>query len=353
MPPASPPGAGGPDAVMHGSQPAPPPTQNCPPSSTIRPRGTGYNGHDMSSIADRKTTGITFNIQKYSVHDGPGIRTVVFLKGCPLKCRWCSNPESQRKSVELAYNTGRCLTLAKCVRCVEICTAGAISRAEDDTISIDRALCNDCEQLCSGACPSTALITYGAHKTVDEVLRAVEQDSLFYARSGGGMTISGGEPFAQPAFTLALLREARRRRVHTAVETCGYASWDDMAAALPFLNYVLYDIKNLDDARHKEATGVSNQRIVENLRALRAEFPGIPVLVRTPVIPGFNDNEDDIAAIAALTRELGVSYQLLPYHRLGTQKYHFLDREAPMGEVTLDAETMRRLEAVMAQTADS
>lgn len=302
----------------------------------------------MSSFEDKKTTGITFNIQKYSVHDGPGIRTVVFLKGCPLRCRWCSNPESQRRRIELAYNTGRCLTLTKCVRCVEVCTMNAITRADDDTISIDRALCEECGMFCAEACPSKALITYGTTRTVDEVLNVVEQDSVFYARSGGGITLSGGEPFAQPAFALALLREARRRHIHTAVETCGYASWSDMEPALEYVKFIHYDIKSLDDEKHRSATGVSNVRIIENLRNIRSRFPALKVVVRTPVIPGFNDTEEDIRAIARLTAELEVEYQLLPYHRLGTQKYTFLDRQAPMGEVVLDEQVMTALNAVVA-----
>ncbi|MFV0423229.1 (2S)-3-sulfopropanediol dehydratase activating enzyme [Oleidesulfovibrio sp.] len=303
----------------------------------------------MSSLQDKKTTGITFNIQKYSVHDGPGIRTVVFLKGCPLRCDWCSNPESQRKRIELAYNTGRCLTLTKCVRCVEVCTTGAITRAEDDTISIDRALCEGCTMFCAEACPAKSLITYGTQKTVDEVLNTVEQDSVFYARSGGGMTLSGGEPFAQPAFALAILREARRRRIHTAIETCGYAAWEDMAPALEFIKFAHYDIKSLNDEKHKRATGVSNKRIIENLERMVKEFPAIKVVVRTPVIPGFNDSEKDIRAIAQFTAKLGVEYQLLPYHRLGTQKYHFLGREVPMGDVKLSDEVMQQLTKIVEQ----
>jgi pyruvate formate lyase activating enzyme len=298
----------------------------------------------MSALEDKKKKGLVFNIQKYSVHDGPGIRTIVFLKGCPLSCRWCSNPESQRREPELAVNPGRCLTFAKCTRCLQACLRGAIIRETDDSLRIDRSLCSGCPMNCAEACPSQGLIVYGQERTVDDVLRVVEQDAAFYTRSSGGLTLSGGEPLLQGEFALALLRDARRRRIKTAVETCGMVPWKTLEAAAPYLNYVLYDIKHMDSGIHEEQTGCSNETILENFQKLAALDPDKPILARTPVIPGFNDSEDVIAAIAEFIKPFpNVRYEMLPYHRLGTQKYHFLDRVPPMDEVTLDKSIMTRL----------
>ena len=295
----------------------------------------------MSSFEDKKKTGTVFNIQKYSVHDGPGIRTIVFLKGCSLSCGWCSNPESQARQPELAYNAGRCLTLSKCVRCVEVCVRGALIRQDDDTLRIDRERCKDCSMPCADACPSQGMIIYGSEKSVDDVLRVVEQDAAFYIRSGGGMTLSGGEPLMQIDFAAALLREARRRRLKTAIETCGMVPWTSFEAAAPHLTSVLFDIKHMDSAKHTQQTGRPNTAILENFRKLATEFPSLPILARTPIIPGFNDSVEDVRAIAEFLKPFAhVQYELLPYHRLGTQKYTFLDRVAPMGDVTLPTEIM-------------
>ncbi|BFR48932.1 glycyl-radical enzyme activating protein [Nitratidesulfovibrio sp. HK-II] len=303
----------------------------------------------MTPTDDTNVSGTVFNIQKYSVHDGPGIRTVVFLKGCPLRCDWCSNPESQATRIQLAYNTGRCLGLSQCVRCVEMCLSGAISRGKDDRIVIDRALCAECTRDCTCVCPSNALITYGARRTVAEVLRTVEQDSLFYARSGGGMTLSGGEPLMQGDFALALLREARKRRIGAAVETCGHVQWEILDEACRLSRTLLFDIKHVNQARHEAGTGVTNTLILENFRRVMEHHPKLHVMVRTPVIPGFNDDDEAISAILdALEPYPHVDYSLLPYHRLGTQKYHFLGRETPMGEVKLDDERMASLSRLVA-----
>jgi pyruvate formate lyase activating enzyme len=287
--------------------------------------------------------GSVFNIQKYSVHDGPGIRTIIFLKGCPLACRWCSNPESQSSAPELAYNANKCLSVPGCRRCLDACPAGAISRDGNGAVSIDRARCQG-DMACTLACPSQALITYGKRTSVDQALRVVEQDGLFYARSGGGLTLSGGEPLAQPEFTLALLREARRRRIDTAVETCGLVQEQTLLEACSLLGALMYDIKSLNDAKHREFTGVSNERILGNLLAARKAFPELPILVRTPLVPGFNDTEEDVTAIAKFLREVpGLRHELLAYHRLGQQKYVFLGREYPMGTQALPADKAAHL----------
>lgn len=301
----------------------------------------------MSAQQDRQKQGRIFNIQKYSVHDGPGIRTIVFMKGCPLSCHWCSNPESQQRQPELAYNVGRCLTTAKCVRCLDACSRGALLRQDDGTLRVDRALCEGCSMSCAEACPAQGLIVYGQERTVADVLKVVEQDAAFYTRSSGGMTLSGGEPLMQGDFALALLREAGRRRIKAAMETCGFGPWEVLREAAGMLRDVLFDIKHLDSSVHESRTGLSNERILDNFRRLAEEFPQLPVLARTPVIPGFNDNPKAIAAIAEFLKPYPqVRYEMLPYHRLGTQKYHFLDRQPPMGEAALDPDRMTHLQRI-------
>ena len=299
-------------------------------------------------VDDCQRQGMVFNVQKYSVHDGPGIRTIVFLKGCSLSCRWCSNPESQQREPELAFNAGRCLGVSKCGHCIVACPYGSITLGEDDKLNINRNHCTACHMPCAAACPAQGLLVYGKQRTVDDVLNVVEQDMAFYARSGGGLTLSGGEPLLQGEFAVALLREARARRIKTAVETCGMVSAETIREAAPYLNYVLFDIKHMDSAEHEAQTGLSNRHILENFRILAEEFPDLPILARTPIIPGFNDSEEAVTAIAEFLKPYErVEYEMLPYHRLGTQKYQFLDRPVPMGEVKLDAEHMNRLQAVV------
>lgn len=302
----------------------------------------------MSEHEDRKCTGLVFNIQHYSVHDGPGIRSNVFLKGCPLSCLWCSNPESQRIQPDVAFKESRCLTLGKCERCLKACPKGAIDRGEGGLPVLRRELCGDCSFECAEACPPRSLIVYGTSMRVDEVLEQVEKQSVFFNRSEGGMTLSGGEPLFQTDFAVSLLREARRRRLQTTVETTGCLAWEKLQEAARHLTTIIYDLKHSDSARHKAGTGVENGLILDNFHKLAAAFPKTPVLVRTPVIPGFND---DAAVIAALVEHVApypnVTYELLPYHRLGTQKYLFIGRECTMGEATLPPETMRDLHFFM------
>lgn len=297
---------------------------------------------------DLARTGVVFNIQKYSVHDGPGIRTIVFTKGCPLKCRWCSNPESQNREPELAWNEGRCLGLRKCGRCARACPRGAIGASEKGLPVLDRSKCGDCDRPCAEACPAGGMIVYGKTWTVGDVLDKVGQDMAFYVRSGGGLTISGGEPLLNREFSTALLRQARKRRMKTAIESCGVVPEENLRSALPYLNSVLFDIKHPDVDRHKEHTGSGNERVLANFRILAEECPHIPVLARTPIIPGVNDSVEVVETIAEMIKPYPhIRYELLPYHRLGTQKYHFLHREPPMGDVSLDAGVMPKLNAAI------
>lgn len=296
-------------------------------------------------MLDKDVSGTVFNVQKFSVHDGKGIRTLVFLKGCPLRCKWCSNPESQRLEQERAFNPTRCLTAPICGRCVDACPSGAITQI-NDLLCDDREKCTECFA-CVQACPSSAQSCYGETQTVDLVLRRVEEDGVFYARSGGGLTLSGGEPMVQPDFVLALLREARARRINTAMETCGHCDWDRLAKACGLLNGLIFDVKCMDSAKHREFTGVGNELILKNFTRLCEEFPDLPLMVRTPVIPGFNDTEEDILAIREfISRRPNVRYELLPYHRMGQPKYEYIGKRYPYEGVVLNDAVMKRLQAL-------
>jgi pyruvate formate lyase activating enzyme len=290
--------------------------------------------------------GIVFNLQRFSLHDGPGIRTVVFLKGCPLACRWCSNPESQAAHPELAFHREACLGAAACGRCLAACAPAALRAAGGGRIVLDRKRCTGC-MACAAACPPQALRVYGEAMTAAACLDIVEQDAPFYARSGGGITLSGGEPLHQAPFALALLEEARRRRIHRVMETCGEGRFEDLAAACGLLDGLIYDVKLMDAARHRRVTGRSNARILDNLGRIRAAFPRLPLCVRTPLVPGVNDRAAEIRPILEHVRRIpGASFELLDYHRLGRPKYVDLGRRPPLGDRTLDprrAAGIRRL----------
>ena len=303
-----------------------------------------------SSLHDRNVAGCVFNIQKFSVHDGPGIRTLVFMKGCGMRCWWCSNPESQNPLPEKAYNENRCLGLDNCVRCVEACGPNAISSAENGKIHIDLARCEGCTQPCVRACPAQSIIMYGETRSVDDVLRVVEQDAMFYARSEGGMTLSGGEPLLQRDFMLALLREAKRRRINTSLETCGLAPWENLREACLHLDSILYDIKTLDSGKHREQTGAPLEPVLKNFTRMMKACPTLAVHVRTPIVPGFNDNVDAVLPIAELVAQYpNADFEMLPYHRLGTQKYAFLGKEYRMGDVSLNEWIMDNLYEAVAK----
>lgn len=298
---------------------------------------------------DSKRQGIVFNIQNYSVHDGDGIRTLVFLKGCPLRCKWCSNPESQNLDPDLAFNPQKCLTTEKCTRCIDGCPNGALGASENLILRFDLEKCEGCHR-CAESCPSKALNVYGEFMTVDEVISKVEKDSLFYSRSGGGMTLSGGEVLVQRTFAIALLKEARKRRIHSTIETCAFCSWDGLAEACANLDSLIIDIKSMDSAKHREFTGVGNELILDNFARICESFPDLPILVRTPVIPRFNDTLEDIRAILEfLPERKGMSYEMLPYHRFGQPKYNYLGRTYEIQEKELEKGLMARLERVQSE----
>lgn len=301
-------------------------------------------------MQDSDVAGTVFNIQKYSVHDGPGIRTIVFFKGCPLRCRWCSNPESQFSGPELAFNAVRCLNTMKCGACMDICPRQAISVPGKNGIpEINREACrtSDCGFPCAERCHAGALNVFGRTATVGEILHEVQKEAVFYQRSSGGLTISGGEPCAQPEFLLALLREAEKSYLNTAMETCGCAPYEVLHSAASLLDTLIFDIKHTDPAIHKQHTGMDNVRILSNLRRVATEFPELNILVRTPIIPGFNDTGEAVHAVCDVVEELPgpsrITYEMLAYHRLGTQKYAQLGRRYPMENRNLPKEHMRFL----------
>lgn len=286
----------------------------------------------MNSLPDTHQKGIVFNIQKYSLHDGEGIRTIIFLKGCSLICKWCSNPESQELLPQIGYNPDKCLTIDECGRCGTICPENALSPKEDGIISIDMTLCSNCLK-CAEVCPSHALNIYGYEITVADALKRVEEDGIFYLRSGGGLTLSGGEPLFQSRFAVSLLREAKKRRIDTNVETCGNVSWPVLEEAAQYLTCVYYDLKLMDSDKHKEWTGFDNILIKENLIRLAKQYPNLPIKVRTPIIPGVNDTEEEIGKISYFIKDFpNVTHELLAYHRMGTPKYAYLGRDYPMKE---------------------
>jgi len=265
--------------------------------------------------------GLVFSIQRYSTEDGPGIRTTVFLKGCPLRCLWCHNPEGQEFSPQIAFNNSRCIG---CKSCVTVCPQGAINFTTDRPRT-DRGKCQSCGK-CAGVCPTGARELIGNYMTAEEVFSEVERDTLFYRSSGGGVTVGGGEPTMQPKFLVEFLRKCHEHGIHTALDTSGYAGWQEMEEILKYVDLVLYDIKQIDPAKHAQYTGVSNELILENAR--RISKKGIPMVIRIPVIPGYTDGEESIRGIlefACILKRVA-KVDLLPFHRLGEPKYKKLGR---------------------------
>ncbi|MDN5331901.1 MAG: pyruvate formate lyase activating enzyme, partial [Tepidanaerobacteraceae bacterium] len=250
--------------------------------------------------------GIVTDIQHYCVHDGPGIRTVVFLKGCPLRCKWCSNPETQVAGYELGYNVGNCLG---CGTCVKVCPKKCIELTETG-VKIDRQRCTRCFK-CQEACPTGALRRFGYLKSVEEVMKEVEKDRIFYEYSGGGITLSGGECLTQKEFTLELLRTSKKMGINTAIETTGHAEWEVLQEIAGFADYILYDLKHVDSERHEAMTGVSNTLIMGNLQ--RLVKIGFKPIIRIPVIPGYNDDRDTVSEFVRLMKNLKLdTVHLLP-----------------------------------------
>lgn len=275
----------------------------------------------MESMSVMKT-GRIFNIERFATKDGPGIRTLVFLKGCHLRCKWCANPESQNYEKEILYYANKCKS---CGRCIETCDYGAIKTDENFGLVIDPKLCKVCGK-CVESCFYGARQLMGEDMTVSKLMDIIVKDIPYYRDSGGGVTFSGGEPFIQVGFMKEVAKACRVERIPVAVESCGYVTWERIETVLPYLDLVFFDMKHIDGGLHKGFTGVDNGLILENLKKLDAKFSNI--IVRIPVIPGYNDSIDVQRRMYEFVRPLDnvKRIELLPYHRLGTTKYKGLSR---------------------------
>jgi len=273
------------------------------------------------------STGIVFDIRKYSIHDGPGIRTTVFFKGCPLSCWWCHNPESQSTAVEMIFRENRCIA---CEACLAACEQGAITWNGNGPVT-DSEKCRRCGA-CAAVCYAEARQQVGRELTVEQVMAEIERDIAFYDESGGGVTMSGGEPLLQRDFLSALLQACREKEIHTALDTSGFAAWETIERIRGYVDLFLYDLKLIDDARHRQFTGVSNALILKNLQALSQRRHAIRL--RVPVIPGINADDESVRQIGAFAAALphlnGVD--LLPYHAIGLDKYTRINRVYKLSE---------------------
>jgi len=269
-------------------------------------------------------TGRVFDIKRYSIHDGPGIRTTVFLKGCALRCLWCHNPESVDLKPELMHWPSRC---SRCYSCITACPLGAIAKEAAGAVVIDRRICNLCGR-CAEACLYDAMQMVGRDMSVDDVLAEVEKDRIFYEQSGGGVTLSGGDPFVQSAFAEALLEGCRSRGIRTALDTAGMSQNGVLDGLTAKTDLVLYDLKCMDDARHREMTGVSNVPIIENLKRLAAR--GTEIWIRIPLVRGVNDDDDNIRRTIAFLKSLKTIKRvgILPYHSGGLEKARRIGQES-------------------------
>jgi pyruvate formate lyase activating enzyme len=295
--------------------------------------------------------GVVFDIQRFSIHDGPGIRTAVFLKGCSLRCFWCHNPESIHPKPEIQFYADRCL---RCGTCLRECPQGACVEI-DGAIVHQRERCTACGS-CQDFCFAEALALVGRTMSVEQIMAEVLRDQQFYRNSGGGITLTGGEPVLQTAFSRAILQRCQSAGIHTAIETAGNYPWPMLEALLPFLDLVMMDLKHWNADKHQQVTGVSNTRILDNAQRLAAT--NLPLWFRTPVVPTVNDTEADIQAIASFVNQLtqqrqalfGVAarpirYELLKFHRMAGDKYRSLDRTyAAQHLEPLSAERMAALD---------
>ncbi|MDO4556372.1 MAG: glycyl-radical enzyme activating protein [Lachnospiraceae bacterium] len=276
-----------------------------------------------------KKGALIFDVQKFSIHDGPGIRTIVFFKGCPMHCEWCANPESQVYCPELLVYPDKCIS---CGKCVEVCESGCYISGEDGTVVFDRTNCTSCGK-CAEKCYAKAHILSGEYMTVDEIKEEVDKDIVFYKNSGGGITFSGGEALCMPEVVAELAKYYQEQDVNTAIETCGFAPWESFEQVLPYLDLVMFDLKIMDDEKHIKYTGESNKQILENLRNVCAL---VNTVIRIPIIPTINNSKEDIDAFGEFVSTLKDHVHMihiLPYHSYGLGKYKALGREYTLSDI--------------------
>jgi pyruvate formate lyase activating enzyme len=280
--------------------------------------------------------GSIFKIERFAIHDGPGIRTVVFMKGCRLRCPWCSSPESQNIAPEMGYYAEKC---AYCGACVAACSVEAIAVSSNDGIVTDIQRCDHCGE-CVAICSAGARKLIGEVVSVEAVLHEVEKDAVFYHNSGGGVTLSGGEPTMQPEFATGILKGSLELGFHTAIETCGYAEWKILDRILPYLDLIYIDIKHMSSQKHKNLTGQDNDLILDNVKRIDKADANLSLIVRIPLIPGANDAADNIRKTAQFVGRLRrvERIELLPYHRYGLSMYSVLFRDYSLQKVGVPSE---------------
>ncbi len=282
----------------------------------------------MKNLAEGTIT----NIQRYSVHDGPGIRTIVFFKGCPLRCKWCQNPETNTVTPSLVFFKDKCLG---CRTCLGICPTGAVY-LKDDQLAYSRSLCVSCGA-CADRCPSLAREIVGRVETVESIFKTILRDKIFFDMSGGGITLSGGEPLMQPAFARDLLQKSKSHGIHTAIETCGYAEWGAFEMVECYTDLFLYDVKVVDADSHHHYTGVRNEKILNNLMRLAEKRANI--VLRVPFIPGVNSSTENLESLSKIAKECNaLEIHLLPFHQAGQLKWESLGESYSFASQKLPSE---------------
>lgn len=288
--------------------------------------------------------GIIFNIQRFTLHDGPGLRTELFLKGCPLRCEWCSNPESWMTYIQQGVYESKCISREKCGLCEEVCPDKSMLNFTDGKLtSIDYSKCTNC-LACYNTCPSDAIKQWGKSMSVEACMKEIRRDKGYYERSGGGVTVSGGEPLLQSDFVAELFKACKNEEIQTCCESSFYADWKDIEKILPYTDLIISDIKHMDTNIHKKYTGVHNDRILANLKRLTSEERDL--ILRIPIIPNVNDDMDNIKATADfILNELGgrvITLQLLSFMRLGEEKYASLGMPYKMEDVEINRESFQK-----------